>query len=484
MKRMVSFVVAAVVALAATCAQARFIYTETNATEVASGKDGKGTLTDGIWLLGAVRTKNTNNLSVNGAKGDFHGSEPSPLNLTEIYSDDGETQYYAVSYETLSHQTGAAYSTLYAYKDMITEFVAPDCHQTKGAGCFQYCTALTNVQLNAYVTAIGGDRAFNGCQNLVAFYPRTLNLKSVVIGTFGGCVKLTGSFNLPDCTSMAESVFANCAALEDISAPLITSISASSFSGCSSLTNVVFSQSLNTIQTSAFKDCSSLPGDVIRSMLSLGLIKLGSNLADVKYIFSNCTSFDGELEWNFPLLGTGVDNKGNPTSTNVVGYCLFDGCTNLTEVTFKTDVLEIRGSAFKNLAPAARMHMQAAVPSIAAEALGNIRGPYPLVYLRNNLGEWIAALEPYYHVMRKADFNNRDWSEMAGTSKRTRANMVTRMMEDTLMCSQNATTGDVSVRQKNVLAFCMRRYQGSTFQNYVCFWLLREPSTGTRIMVQ
>ena len=485
MTRLIPHVVAVIVALAATCAQARFIYTETNATEVASGKDGKGTLTDGIWLLGAVRTKNTNNLNVNGAKGDFLGSKPSPLNLTEIYSEDGETRYYAVSYETLSHYRGAAYSTLYDYKDMITEFVAPDCHQTKGSGCFQYCTALTNVQLNAYVTAIGGDRAFNGCQNLVAFYPRTLNLKSVVIGTFAGCVKLTGSFNLPDCTSMAESVFANCVALEDISAPLITLISASSFSGCSALTNVVFSESLNTIQTSAFKDCSSLPGDVIRSMLSPGLIKLGSNLTDVKYIFTGCTSFDGELVWNFPLLGTGVDNKGNPTSTNVVGMSLFQGCTSLSKVTFKTDVFEIRGSAFKNLAPAAEMHMQASVPSIAAQALGNTAGPFPLVYLRDNTEGWITALEPSYHVMLKADFNNRGWSEMAGTSTRTRDNVVRRMVEDTLMCSQDATTGDVSVSRKNVLAFCMRRYQGSNyFKDYVCFWLLREPSTGTRIMVQ
>ena len=69
MTRLIPHVVAVIVALAATCAQARFIYTETNATEVASGKDGKGTLTDGIWLLGAVRPKNTNNLNVNGAKG-------------------------------------------------------------------------------------------------------------------------------------------------------------------------------------------------------------------------------------------------------------------------------------------------------------------------------------------------------------------------------------------------------------------------------
>jgi hypothetical protein len=381
------------------------------------------------------------------------------------------------AYKGLWTESNKDGSLLYAYKDMVTQFIAPHCHKISGSGCFQDCTALTTVRLNESVTSFANHRPFLRCTALVSFYPRTLNITSIPIQCFAGCSNLEGEFNFPDCTKNngGGQWFQDSSKIESVKMPLITMIPGSSFSGCSSLTNVVFSEALDTIQTSAFSGCSSLPGDIIRQLLNPGLTKLGNNNTDVKYIFQNCASFDGELEWNFPAL----------TSTNVVGQSLFEGCTNLTKVTFVTDVLEIRGSAFKNLAPAAEMHLQTSVPAIVAQALGNSRGPYPLVYLKDNLEEWITALEPNYHVMRKADFNNREWSEMAGTSTRTRANMVTRMMEDTLICSQDATTGDVSVRQKNVLAFCMRRYQGSNFsKDYVCFWLLREPSTGTRIMVQ
>ena len=481
MKKMVSYVVAAVVALAGGTARASWTYDPSD-----------GTLTDGVWTLHATLVKNTTDqLDVSGQKGSFAGTDPCPIDLTEIY-DSSNNRYYAVSFACFNSYSGAWNETkktgsmLNPCKDMLTQFIAPDCQKISESGCFLNCTALTTVRLSETVTSFANHRPFQNCTALVSFYPRTLNIPSIPTQCFAGCSALAGEFIFPDCTGNngGGQWFNGCSMIESVKMPLITSIPGASFSGCSALTNVVFSESLETIYTTVFKGCSSLPGDVIRQMLHPGLKNIGT-VGDVKYIFQNCSSFDGELVWNFPLLGTGVDNKGNPTSTNVVGQSLFEGCTNLTKVTFKTDVLEIRSSAFKNLAPAAQMHMQASVPAIEAQALGNSRGPYPLVYLRDNLEEWITALEPNYHVMRKADFNNREWSEMAGTSTRTRANMVTRMMEDTLMCSQDATTGDVSVRQKNVLAFCMRRYQGSNItKDYVCFWLLREPSTGTRIMVQ
>ncbi len=469
MTRLIPCVVTAVVAFAGGAANASWTYDPSD-----------GTLTDGVWTLHATLVKNTaDQLDVSGQKGSFNGTDPSPIDLTEIY-DSSNNRYYAVSFACFNSYSGAWNGSkgamLNPYKDMLTQFIAPDCKKISEAGCFLNCTALTTVQLNGTVTSFANHRPFQGCTSLVSFYPRTLNIPSIPTQCFDGCSNLAGEFIFPACTGNngGGKWFNGCSRIESVEMPLITSIPGASFSGCSSLTNVVFSESLDTIMTSVFSGCTSLPGNCIRPMLSPGLIKLGNNNTDVKYIFQNCTSFDGELEWNFPAL----------TSTNVVGQSLFEGCTNLTTVTFKTDVLEIRGSAFKNLAPAAQMHLQATVPAIAAQALGNIRGPYPLVYLRDNQDEWITELETNYHVMRKADFNNREWTETAGANTRTRANMVERMIEDTLMCSQDATTGDVSVRQK-VLAFCMRRYQGSNFRkDYGCFWLLREPSTGTRIMVQ
>lgn len=479
MKRIHSCALAAAAALVCGAASASWTYNPDD-----------GTLTDGVWTLNATLVKNTmDQLDVSGQKGSFTGTDPCPIDLTEIY-DSSNNRYYAVSFACFNSYSGAwneatkKGSMLNPYKDKLTQFIAPDCHVISEAGCFMNCTALTTVRLNGSVTRFGGDRPFQNCASLESFYPRTLHVTTLPIQSFAGCSKLAGEFYLPDCTRSGGQLFSGCSKIESVKMPQLKVISGSTFSGCSSLTNVVFSESLDTIQTTAFSGCSNLTGNVIRSLLHPGLKNLGT-AKDVKYIFQNCTSFDGELVWNLPLLGTEVDSKGNLVCSNVVGQSLFDGCTNLTKVTFVTDVLEIRGAAFKNIAPAAEMHMQASVPVVAAQALGNTTGPFPRVYLKDNIDDWFTELEPNYHVMRKADFNDRDWTEMAGTSKRTRDNLVQRMIEDDLMCSQDATTKDVTVSQNNVLAFCLRRYQGGNFtKDGSCFWLLKESTQGLSIIVR
>ena len=478
MKRIHSCALAAAAALVCGAASASWTYNPSD-----------GTLTDGVWTLNATLVKNTTDqLDVSGQKGSFVGTEPCPIDLTEIY-DSSNNRYYAVSFAYLSAYKGLWTesnkngSLLYAHKDMVTQFIAPHCNMISGSGCFQDCTALTTVRLNESVTRFGGDRPFQGCTALESFYPRTLHVTTLPIQSFAGCSKLAGEFYLPDCTSSGGQMFNGCSKIESVKMPQLKMISGTTFNGCSSLTNVVVSESIETIQTQAFKDCFSLPGNIIRPMLHSGLKNLGT-ASDVKYIFQNCTSFDGELVWNFPLLGTGVDNKGNPTSTNVVGQSLFEGCTNLTKVTFVTDVLEIRTGAFQNIAPAAEMHMQASVPSVAGSALGNTAGPFPRVYLKDNEELWLDELENSLHVMRKADFNNAAWTDAAGSNIRTRADMVTRMLEDPLMCSQDATTGDVTVSQNNVLAFCMLRKTGLKYQVYNCFWVLKESTQGLTIIVR
>ena len=471
MKRMV-FCMAAAVFVFAGAARASWMF-----------DPDTGSLTDGVWTLNATLVKNTTDqLDVSGQMGSFNGTDPCPIDLTEIYDSSGN-RYYAVSfayfsaYKGLWSESNKEGSLLYAHKDKLTQFIAPDCTKISGSGCFLNCTELTTVRLNETVTSFAHHRPFQGCAALTSFYPRTLNIPKIPIQCFAGCSSLAGEFIFPVCTGNngGGQWFQGCSMIESVQMPMITLIQASSFSGCSALTNAVFSESLETIQSSAFSGCSSLPGDVIRQMLRPGLTRLGSNNTDIKYIFQNCASLDGELEWNFPAL----------ICPDVVGQSLFEGCTSLSKVTFKTDVSEIRNGAFLNIAPAAQMNMQASVPSIGASALGNVAGPFPEVYLKDNLEEWLTALESSFHVMRKADFNNPNWSDVVdATYTRTRANMVKRMTEDTLMCSQDATTGDVSVSKRNVLAFCLLRKSGTNFsKNYPCFWVLRASPAGTRIMV-
>ena len=65
-------------------------------------------------------------------------------------------------------------------------------------------------------------------------------------------------------TSIAASAFSNCTSLTGITIPnSVTSIGASAFRGCSSLTDITLPDSLTSIGTSVFRVCSSLTGITI-----------------------------------------------------------------------------------------------------------------------------------------------------------------------------------------------------------------------------
>lgn len=462
----------AVAAFAATWAEARFIYTETNAEDpnVASGRaDGKGTLTDGVWTLDATRAKNTSNLAVNGSNGSFAGSGPSPLNLSEIFSADGETQYHAVSFETLSHYNGASKSTLFAYKDMVTEFIAPDCQKTYGNGCFLNCTALTNVQLSATVTQLGGDRPFMGCVNLESFEPRTLAVSTLTTQCFSGCAKLPGSFSFPNLTSLPGQAFAGCALLEGVAAPNVTDIGENVFRGCSSLTAATFSTSLVSIRNYAFSGCTSLGGDAIRAILHRGITRLGSNdISNQLGLFLDCTSLSGSLVWDFPSL-----------ATNVVAGTMFQNCSALTRVDIVSDVAEIKASAFSNIAGGAEVHMPAKAPAFfGSDAVCRSTAPYTKLYLRDNVEDWIAVIRNTHHVILRDEFNDTTWTDTYGNDTKTWSVITTKMGDDTAMCTKTTVGGvtTVSVPNRNVIAFAMR---GS---NTGC-WILREAGRPTIFML-
>lgn len=437
------------------------------------------TLTDGIWTLHAELAKNsTDELEVNGSKGSFNGTEPSPINLTDIYDSEGK-RYKAVSFETFSHHKPES-STLSEHIDKLTEFIAPDCRKLAGSGCFKNCSVLTNVYLNSSVTNFAGHRPFGGCSSLKLFFPRELNITTIPTEAFKDCAKLAGEFSFPKCTGNngGGGWFNGCEEIESIKMPLMTSIPGSSFSNCKKLKYVEFSKEISEISSWVFSGCVSLPGDCIRAMLNPGITRLGTNDGDVKYIFSNCSSFDGALEWNFP----------NLASTNVVGLGYFQGCTSLQEVVFKTYVYEIRGSAFCNLAPGAEIFMHPEpVKIFEALSVGNAKGPFIKVYIdEESEDEWVDVIDKTYHVLRKENFNNRSWSDKTndGKSTRSRDDMVARMIEDQLMCAKDPNIDDVKINQRNVIAFCMQDKSGGKFSDYPCFWLIKKSKTGLKVIVR
>lgn len=479
MKECVKCLMAALVAIIGVTTNAAWTFYPEEGT-LPDGKTYVGTVTDGVVTFHVTGNKN-NQLTINAKYGYFNDKTAIPeefsIDFTEIYDAQKTTPYYAVSFGNFSYQTSCYFK---GYAERLTEFIAPDLTEIFGSGCFGNCINLTKVKLSDGFTSFSSHRPFIGCKSLVDFEPKELNITSIPIEAFSGCAKLAGEFSFPICNSSngGGKWFGGCEEIESIKMPLMTSIEGNSFSGCKKLKYVEFSKEISKISSTAFSGCASLSGDCIRAMLNPGITRLGSNDGDVKNIFSNCSSFDGALEWNFP----------NLASTNVVGASYFEKCTSLQEVAFKTYVYEIRGSAFCDLAPGAEIFMHPEpVKIFGKQSVGNTKGPFIKVYIdEESEDEWVDVIDKTYHVMRKENFNNRSWSDETtdGISTRSRDNMVERMIEDQLMCAKDANTGDVKINQRNVIAFCMQDKSGGNFSRYSCFWLIWKSKTGLKAIVR
>ena len=436
----------------------------------------KGTLTDGIVTFSATLS-NENELTVDASGGRFN-NDPAPetfsIDFTDVYDADNK-QYHVVEFKNFSY-VAANYFKPHASK--LTAFIAPGCKKISGNGCFAGCSNLTKVELSSEFDTFA-DRSFMDCARLVDFYPTTNRAKKINISCFSGCASLKGGFSFTDCTSLGNGIFSGCKLLDNISLPKVTSLSASSFSECANLKTLEISDDVSFLGTSAFSGCSSLSGDFFRKMLDEDITQLGDGSYDsgYKYVFTGCALLD-RVEWNFPEMS--VDKKGN--DVNIVGLGLFQNCTKLSRVDFKTPVKEIRSSAFAEIAPGAELFMQLNPPEVfAAQAVGNKTGPYPKVYLNDNYDAWLAKIEENHYVIRKEYFNN--WSGEYSGVVRTWADVATKLRSDDAMC-EVAVDDSVRLKASGVLAFVMKKSTDKNLGSVYGFWVMKVPQKGFKVIVR
>lgn len=441
-------------------AQAKFVYIETNATEVANNKGGKGYLTDGNWIFSATRANKTVNLTVSGAKGEFKGSVPCPVDFTTIESEDGSTTYKAVSFSYLS-ASKAQNSLLYEYREMITEFIAPDCITITGEGSFSGCVNLTKVVLNADVTTLHGS-LFWGCTSLVEFFPRVIGATTLNSGLFAKCSNFEGSFDFPNLKAIPSNLFNSCGKIQEVKAEKATSVDQDSFNSCSSITNVVLPNLTTIKKQCAFRYCTSLTSQALRNILQGGVTNIAS------YCFEGCTSIE-ELNWNFPDM----------TSRAVQGST-FKDCSKLSCVKFTTPVDKIYGDAFKNIAEGAELYMHLDAPTVyGGDAISRGTAPFPKIILKGNFEAWFEAMGVNNHVITREDFNNRNWSHSYTGNSKGWGTITDWMAKDSAMCKKEKIDGvdTVTVPDKNVIAFVMRH------SNSGC-WVMRKAREGMRVIVR
>ena len=247
---------------------------------------------------------------------------------------------------------------------------------------FIYCETLTNIEIPASVTSVGG--AFReGCdaleniivsesnpvyssQNGILFNKNKTEIIHVPVAikgelvipdsvtsigdfVFDGRSGLTGELMIPDSvTSIGVAAFRNCRGLagELIIPAGVTSLANSVFSGCTGLTGkLIIPDGMTSIGSWAFEGCSGLTGELIIPNR-------------VKYIgeqaFRDCYGLTGEL-----II---------PNSVMSIGWMTFYNCSGLTSIEIPDSVTSIGSSAFSGCSRLTSIEIPASVTSIGSDA--------------------------------------------------------------------------------------------------------------------
>ena len=442
--------------------------------------DGAKTITDGFWTL-TVESVSGNNLTVTGFTGSASegGEDGRSIDLTDVKDKAGNV-YRVVAFEGFSGQNSTK-STLWAKKDILTEFIAPHCSNVSGQYAFNQCTRLTKVALNDAADVSLSAAAFDGCASLAFFAPR--KVKSAGVLLFRNCVKLTGAFELTGSTGIGQEAFAGtsleriagsnvptvgksafggCARLKSVDFPNVTTISEKGFSNCSLLEEVVL-PSVKFISAYAFQNCVLLDQNDVNALLHPKIEQLGEK--GVGCCFMGCRGIMGEIVWNMPYL------------TAVPPSC-FENCEGISRVVFKTPVSEMGGAAFKGISPGAEIYLgRSIITSYGREAVGT-KGvvPYPRIYVQSLNEETLAAMEKTNATLRKEDFGNTAWVWSPGSAY-THSWITGKMYSDT------ATCGKVKIDNVDYPSPKVGRVYAFVAWDCCC-WVIGEPPRGFSVKVR
>ena len=240
----------------------------------------------------------------------------------------------------------------------LTKFIAPDC-QSIGSTAFRRSARLGVVRISPTASAVFSESAFVGCTSLTNFTPTVLpNVTTIGVSAFSGA-PVGGDWVLAGVTQSERTFFQNCtnpagfsvslpnlvkftggnaaqafanSTITNFSAPKLADIgSGQLFSACKRLTDVYLPDFISTISANTFIGCSSLTN--LHPMVFTNLTTLGGSA------FSGCSSLEGELV--FPLIGSlpGAGFEGMTRLSSIVapnaiigGQYVFNDCSSLTNL--------------------------------------------------------------------------------------------------------------------------------------------------------
>ncbi len=306
-------------------------------------------------------------------------------NVTEI----GENAFYNCTGLTAVHITDLAkwceikYGTtaaacplyyahnLYLNGKLVTNLVIPNSVTDISAGAFWGCTGLTSVTIPENVTSIGRS-AFRDCTNLTSLTIaeddteltiandtfnnspiETLYLgRNLSAASFQGKTTLTNLTLGNGITSIRENMFNGCTGLTQVSiSRSITEIGESAFSGCTSLSIVDIPESITSIGEDAFYGCTSLFFVIHGHISWYDVYQYTVNIANLdkwcKIKFGNAYANPFYYSPILVLNGEAVTDLVIPEEVTSISDYAFSGCSYLTSVTIPNSVTKIGGYAFK-----------------------------------------------------------------------------------------------------------------------------------------
>ena len=257
-----------------------------------------------------------------------------------------------------------------------------------GFGAFSECTSLKSITIPNSITLIDAN-AFCGCKSLDSiFLPDSIR---IFFGAFQGCSSLksivipSASFN----TNGYGGIFEDCTSLENvIFSDSVKTIPTKMFAGCKSLKTITIPKNITIINRSAFENCFSLETINIHDSIKFIGIDAFANTA----WYNNQP--DGLIYLNNNLLGY-KGNKSKVThieikeGTKILPYEVFADFKNLVSVSIPQSVTTIEALAFKNCTSLEKIDIHGSIENISGSAFTNTawynNQPDGLVYFDNIL---------------------------------------------------------------------------------------------------